>query len=103
MKVNDYISGPGASPYTGDIQTKSQEVKGKPQEEKPETAGAEDKVQLSERSREIARAQEFAAMAPEVRSDKVAEIKAKLSSGTYDVKASQVADKLLKSVISENV
>lgn len=60
-----------------------------------------DVVQLSGRSRLIARATELATNAPEVRADKVEDIKSRLAAGTYNVSGRVVAESLLRHSITE--
>jgi negative regulator of flagellin synthesis FlgM len=65
----------------------------------PETAPKEasgDVVQLSDRSRLIARARELAGNAPEARVDKVNDLKARIDAGAYDVSGRVVAEAMLK-------
>ena len=68
-------------------------------ENRPEEAG--DVVKLSEHARLAARATELAQTAPEVRQDKVAEIRASLGAGTYNVSARMVAEALIHKSITE--
>ena len=55
-----------------------------------------DPVGLSERAQELARAQQAVDAAPDVRSDKVAELKKRIEEGAYDVPAELLADKMLE-------
>ena len=68
-------------------------------EAKPEKGG--DVVQLSERARLAARATELAQAAPEVRQDKVDDLKARISAGTYNVSGQVVAEALLRKSVTE--
>jgi len=54
-----------------------------------------DSVEISERARELARAQRAVEAAPDMRADKVAELKQQIEDGTYNVPAEALADKLL--------
>ncbi|MEW5722979.1 MAG: flagellar biosynthesis anti-sigma factor FlgM [Thermodesulfobacteriota bacterium] len=103
MKVNDYITGTKPGAYTQEPLAEAQERKPKAPAGQPAEPETGDRVQLSERSREIARVRELVNAAPEVRTDKVAEIKARLKAGTYDVKAEKVADALIKHTLDETV
>lgn len=60
-----------------------------------------DVVSLSERSRLIARAQELASGAPEVRQEKINELKASINAGTYNVSGQTVAEAMLRKSITE--
>jgi negative regulator of flagellin synthesis FlgM len=103
MKVNEYISGTNANPYLGETKNGQKESKSQTPVEQPQEGAGGDKVQLSGRSKEIARAQDLVKSTPEVRTDKVADIKAKIEAGTYNVKAVKVADAILRGTIDEKV
>jgi len=60
-----------------------------------------DVVKLSERARLAARATELAQGAPEVRQEKVAELRDRLSAGTYNISAQVVAEALIRKSITE--
>jgi negative regulator of flagellin synthesis FlgM len=60
---------------------------------RPRPAG--DTLEISDRSRELARARQAVEDAPDVRADKVAEIKQRLEDGTYSVSPELLARKLL--------
>jgi negative regulator of flagellin synthesis FlgM len=55
-----------------------------------------DTVEISERSRELARARQAVEESPEVRADKVADIKKRIEDGTYSVSPQVLAHKLLE-------
>jgi negative regulator of flagellin synthesis FlgM len=63
-------------------------------------AAAGDTVNISDRSRLIAKATELSRLAPDVRSEKVADITARIAAGTYNVSSSDVADSIIKKSIS---
>lgn len=56
----------------------------------------DDKVVLSSDGREVLRAQRLAESAPEVRKEKVAQLKAAIEEGRYHVDAEELADSLLR-------
>lgn len=56
---------------------------------------AADTLEISERSRELARVRQAVDAAPEVRAEKVAEIKKRIEDGTYTVSPHLLAQKLL--------
>ncbi|MDR0881041.1 MAG: flagellar biosynthesis anti-sigma factor FlgM [Candidatus Adiutrix sp.] len=60
-----------------------------------------DVVQLSDRARLVARASELAQNAPEIREERVNELRANIASGTYNVSGRVVADSLLKKSLAE--
>ncbi|MDD6340036.1 MAG: flagellar biosynthesis anti-sigma factor FlgM [Butyrivibrio sp.] len=53
-----------------------------------------DKIEISSFGRELQIAKQAVKAAPDVREDKVAEMKAKIASGNYDVSAEDLAEKL---------
>ncbi|HLH25569.1 MAG TPA: flagellar biosynthesis anti-sigma factor FlgM [Chloroflexota bacterium] len=58
-------------------------------------AASGDTLEVSARGRELANAQQAVDAAPDVRADKVADIKQRLADGTYHVPADVLARKLL--------
>ena len=90
--TNLEIKKPGEQPPTPKPAAPEPEVR-------PEETG--DVVELSERARLAARATELAQAAPEVRQDKVAEIRASLGAGTYNPSARVVAEALIRKSITE--
>ena len=60
-----------------------------------------DKVVLSGGSQEIQKALEVLARTPEVRADKVRELKEKIASGEYQVDPERIADRMLSSLLSD--
>ena len=60
-----------------------------------------DKVSLSDASRDLALAQQAVASEPDVRAEKVAQIKQDIEAGQYKVNPEKVADKLIGDIISE--
>ncbi|MCC7370284.1 MAG: flagellar biosynthesis anti-sigma factor FlgM [Chloroflexi bacterium] len=57
---------------------------------------ASDTVEISDRSRELARARQAVDEAPEVRAERVADIKKRIEDGTYSVSPQMLARKLLE-------
>lgn len=60
-----------------------------------------DVVELSNHSRMVARSMELANGAPDIRQDKVADLKSRISAGTYSVSGQTVAEAMLKTSILE--
>ena len=58
-------------------------------------------VNLSTASKEVQTAKEVIASEPDVREDKVAELKAKIEAGNYTIDNQAVADKMVDSFIDE--
>lgn len=103
MKIDDHISRTKASPYAGETQAPAGESKTPAKNGEAAPAGTADTVQLSDRAREVARAQELAGAAPAVRAEKVEQVKARVEAGTYEVKAEEVAEKVILDALEEVV
>ncbi len=58
-------------------------------------APANDKVSISARAKDTAKAQELAKAAPDVNDDKVERLKSAIQNRTYNVSADKIADKLV--------
>lgn len=90
------ISGKVPAPKTASIQSIQPTAKpGRPARAADETQPAGDRVSLSAQARELAAARQAIKAMPEVRADKVAEVKARLENGTYAVDADDIAAKML--------
>lgn len=68
---------------------------------RPEESVKGDVIQLSDRARLIARAQELAGNAPEVREAKVNDLRERIKAGTYNVSGQALAESLIKKSITE--
>ena len=66
-------------------------------------AAATDRVELSPRSKEMAKAAEALARTPEVRRQKVEELKAAVANGTYQVDEDKVAEKMILNMLEDIV
>ena len=86
MKVNEYLNGL-KGPYAGEAKGLDQDKSQKAKSGVEESAPAGDKVQLSDEAREKAYAREVVSSLPDVRTDKVEDVKARLAAGTYNVNA----------------
>ncbi|MDR3153357.1 MAG: flagellar biosynthesis anti-sigma factor FlgM [Deltaproteobacteria bacterium] len=64
------------------------------------SAKTADTVNISDRSRLIAKATELAELAPDIRSEKVADITARIAAGTYKVSSLDVADSIIRKSFS---
>ncbi len=60
-----------------------------------------DKVEISSQSRDLKKIQDVLAMTPDVRTEKVSALKKAIDEGTYQIKAEDIADKMLKEMILE--
>lgn len=63
----------------------------------------EDKVSLSSSAKDMKIASEAVAAAPEVRQEKVYEVKAAVDNGTYQINAEKIADKMMGYNIDEMI
>jgi negative regulator of flagellin synthesis FlgM len=71
--------------------------------ERPAVQPGGDKVNLSDRSKLIAKARELADLAPDVRAEKVADLTARIAAGTYKVGSETVADSIVRKRFSSLV
>lgn len=71
--------------------------------ERSEEVLSKDQVTVSEKAKEIGRLQVEVSKLPEIRADRVEEIKNAINAGTYDVKGEAVAGKLLKEAIIDSL
>jgi negative regulator of flagellin synthesis FlgM len=69
------------------------------QSERTQKSGGElsdsDRLELSVRSQEISHLNELIRSTPDIREDKVEQVRRELESGTYNVKAEKIAEKLI--------
>jgi negative regulator of flagellin synthesis FlgM len=82
----------------------------KPEKAKEKTSGegseevlSKDQVTVSERAKEIGRLQLEVSNVPEIRTDRVDEIRNAINAGTYNVRGEAVAGKLLKEAIIDSI
>ena len=68
-----------------------------------EVASKDDQITLSGTAKEIGRLQAEVSKLPDVRTDRVDELKSAINSGTYNVKGDAVAGKLLKNAIIDKL
>jgi negative regulator of flagellin synthesis FlgM len=64
-----------------------------PQEGERNTSGA--RTDLSAKAKEFSQAKKIASQAPDVREDRVAELKRRIADGSYQVDADSIADRLV--------
>ncbi len=62
-------------------------------QEQPE--GQRDRLELSVTGKELQYLSQKVSEAPEVRSERVAEIKSRIDAGTYDIKAQEIAEAMI--------
>ena len=61
-----------------------------------EKASPTEKVKLSHRARDIQKIREIVEATPEIRTDKVGQLKREIETGTYSVNAEKVAERMLR-------
>jgi negative regulator of flagellin synthesis FlgM len=64
------------------------------------TGGAE-QIAISSKAKDIQKATEAANAAPDIRIEKVEQIRDQIANGSYSVSSDQLAEKILKNIISE--
>ncbi|MEK6591207.1 MAG: flagellar biosynthesis anti-sigma factor FlgM [Nitrospinota bacterium] len=60
-------------------------------------------VILSERVKDIQKAKEITKNTPDVRTERVAELKEQIEKGKYHINSKDIAEKMLKDVVSESL
>ncbi|MDI6789973.1 MAG: flagellar biosynthesis anti-sigma factor FlgM [Thermodesulfobacteriota bacterium] len=102
MKITDINAKENVAQYVQNNQA-AQETR---QVEREKQAAAEqsqatDKVELSAASRDIQKIQEVLKNTPDVRAEKVQELKSKIESGQYRVDAREIANKMVSNLIQD--
>jgi negative regulator of flagellin synthesis FlgM len=89
------------SPYLADAVHNSKAAGQSGAEEKAAVGNgvSADRVQLSKDYQDLAQAQKAITGSGEIRTDKVQEIKNKLDSGSYEIKPSEIAQKMVDEII----
>jgi flagellar biosynthesis anti-sigma factor FlgM len=64
-------------------------------------ASISERLEISPRSLDIKKIHQILAPAPELRMEKVAELKKAIGGGTYEIRAEGIADKMIREVILE--
>ena len=95
MRITDRVEIVGANLQKPD------KTKGKGADEKVEIL-SKDQITVSESAKEIGRLQIEVSKVPEIRDDRVNEVKNAINAGTYNVKGEAVAGKLIKEAIIDS-
>jgi negative regulator of flagellin synthesis FlgM len=81
------------------LNNKVQRLDSSQQSERALAGGAEhpdsDRLEISARSREISHLNELIQSTPDIREEKVAAVRREIESGTYNVKAEKIAEKII--------
>jgi len=70
--------------------------------EGPSLARRKDRVSLSPQAKELLNAQRALAAIPDVRAERVEEIKARIADGSYRIDSEQIAAKMIRQVLSDD-
>ncbi|EKD34334.1 MAG: Anti-sigma-28 factor, FlgM, partial [uncultured bacterium] len=62
-----------------------------------------DRVELSTGSQDVQKAQEILQQTPAVRPERIAALREQIERGEYEIDARQIADKMLFSLVSDNI
>lgn len=89
------------SPYLSKVRDRSQGEPGK----QPEVSSGQnaDIISLSDKARDIAKLREQLGPVPEMRLDRIADIKGRIDGGTYSVDPAKVADSIIKDAIMNSM
>jgi len=70
--------------------------------DRPSRVRRGDRVSLSPQARELLNAQKALDAIPDVRTDKVEEIKARIADGTYRIDSEQIASKMIREALPDD-
>jgi negative regulator of flagellin synthesis FlgM len=62
-----------------------------------------DQLDLSVRSREMSHIEELAQSTPDIRESKIVQIRGEIESGTYNVKAEKIAEKIIRGNLLDKI
>ena len=101
MKISDQNASVNIDAYINQVK-KNQEA-----DPSVEATGQEnrkqDSVELSQTAKELQAARKIIEQVPEIRTDKVAQLKAQIENGTYDIDSGKIAEKLLQESLSNDM
>ena len=101
MKISDQNASVNIDAYINQVK-KNQEA-----DPSVEATGQEnrkqDSVELSQTAKELQAARKIIEQVPEIRTDKVAQLKAQIENGTYDIDSDKIAEKLLQESLSNDM
>ncbi len=101
MKVSNFNSENQTIQFINQANKGSQSEQKIVAKEGSKVSGVVDRVEISPQSRDLKKVQDVLAMTPDVRTEKVSALKKAIEEGTYQVKAEDIADKMLKEIIIE--
>lgn len=71
--------------------------------QKDQAVSGEDNVELSQAAGELKRARKALEEIPDVRQEKIADIKNRIENGTYEIKSDQIADSMVKESLKNDL
>lgn len=80
--------------YVNNVQDKK--VAGSPKDKAANAGAKTDTVDISDAAKRVSTAREELDRIPDVREEKVAELKAQVENGTYKINSEEIAEKMLK-------
>jgi negative regulator of flagellin synthesis FlgM len=102
MEINAKNSNVNLVEYVNRTREFSQQNIDKTNSKTQQSVDGNDKVELSDKSREIQQAFEAAKKLPEIREEKVSEIKNQIETGSYPIEPEKIADSMLKESLENN-
>jgi negative regulator of flagellin synthesis FlgM len=103
MKISDNNPPQGVTHTTKKSTSSQNKVLQLKVENRKDVQPLEEKVNLSTKARDIEKIQEILRKAPDVREDRVAQLKKKITSGEYNVNGKDVADQILREFLLEDL
>jgi negative regulator of flagellin synthesis FlgM len=102
MKISDNKPPQGIKQTTKNTSTRDKVVELKVGNRK-DVGSLEEKVTLSQKARDIEKIQDILRNTPDVREERVAHLKKKITSGEYSVNGKDVADQMLREFLLEDL
>ena len=94
MEINPNGNSIPIEAYVNNVQDKK--VSGSPKDKAANAGAKTDTVDISDAAKRVNAAREELDQIPDVRENKVAELKAQVENGTYKVNSEEIAEKMLK-------
>jgi len=101
MEINGN-QGIGIDAYVNQVQDKNNQV-GTPDNKAEKTAVKADTVVISDAAKRVQEARSQLDDIPDVREDKVSQLRSQIQNGTYEINAEKIADKMIKEGLLNDV
>ncbi|MBU1170329.1 MAG: flagellar biosynthesis anti-sigma factor FlgM [Proteobacteria bacterium] len=95
MKVTETNVNFGRQAYTKGVESTSAAELNTAKQPEPKKEMPEDKVSLSSNAQDMQVAKDAMALAPDIRADKVYEVRSAIDNGSYQINAQKIADKMI--------